>query len=141
VEEVLQDVQGIAKKGQKLSHQHIEGDIVAQLDRKILRHILFNLVTNAIKFSPEDRMVKIYTAVTGVQFKLIIEDQGMGISEADQKHLFESFYRGENAINIQGTGLGLNIVARYIDLLEGTIELESKLDVGTKFTLQIPLNN
>ncbi len=141
VNEVLQDVQSIVKKGQKLNYEHTQGGKLASLDKKILRHILFNLVTNAIKFSPEDKPVIIHTSIINNKFFLSIRDQGIGISEEDQKHLFESFFRGENAVNIQGTGLGLNIVSRYVDLLEGTIQLESKLDEGTKFTIHIPLNN
>jgi signal transduction histidine kinase len=64
----------------------------------------------------------------------------MGISEEDQEHLFSSFFRGKNVINIQGTGLGLHIVKRYVDLLRGTIKLESELDRGTKLTFTIPIN-
>jgi PAS domain S-box-containing protein len=141
VNEVLQDVQVIAKTGQQLNYKHIQGELLTSLDKKILRHILFNLVTNAIKFSPENKPVTIQTSIINNKFILSVEDQGIGISEEDQKHLFESFFRGENAINIQGTGLGLNIVSRYVDLLEGTIQLNSKLDEGTKFTIYIPLNN
>jgi PAS domain S-box-containing protein len=141
VNEVLQDVQVIAKSGQQLNYKHIQGELLTSLDKKILRHILFNLVTNAIKFSPENKPVTIQTSIINNKFILSVEDQGIGISEEDQKHLFESFFRGENAINIQGTGLGLNIVSRYVDLLEGTIQLNSKLDEGTKFTIYIPLNN
>ena len=68
-------------------------------------------------------------------------DKGIGISEEDQKHLFSSFYRGKNALNIQGTGLGLHIVKRYSDLIGGKLDLESKIDEGTKITLVIPVNN
>lgn len=141
VNEVLQDVQTIAKNGQKLEYEHTDGEKFANLDKKILRHILFNLVTNAIKFSPEHKPVIIHTSIIGNKFFLSVQDHGIGISEEDQKHLFESFFRGENAVNIQGTGLGLNIVSRYVDLLEGTIRLDSQLDKGSRFTIQIPLNN
>jgi signal transduction histidine kinase len=69
-----------------------------------------------------------------------VRDEGIGISEEDQSHLFSSFFRGKNALNIQGTGLGLHIVKRYADLLGGTINLQSKLGEGTTITLQIPIN-
>ncbi len=67
-----------------------------------------------------------------------VKDQGIGISEEDQQHLFSSFYRGKNAINIQGTGLGLHIVKGYIELLQGTINLHSVLDEGTTITIDLP---
>lgn len=141
VQEVIQDIQTIAKSGQILQYKHSDGLALIQLDKKVLRHILFNLISNAVKFSPEDRPVVICTSTNNNQFCLIVQDHGIGISEEDQKHLFESFFRAENAVNIQGTGLGLNIVARYVDLLEGTIYVESKLNEGTKFTICLPLNN
>ncbi len=67
-----------------------------------------------------------------------VQDEGMGISEEDQEHLFSSFFRGRNVINIQGTGLGLHIVKRYVDLLRGSIKMESKLGKGTTITFSIP---
>jgi len=141
INDVLFDIQTLAKEGQILNYEHQEGEPLANLDKKILRHLLFNLVTNAVKFSPENKPVSINTRVTDKIFQLVVQDEGIGISVEDQKHLFESFFRGENAINIQGTGLGLNIVARYVDLLEGNIQIESELNKGTKFTIQLPLNN
>jgi len=62
----------------------------------------------------------------------------MGISDEDQQHLFERFFRGQNVINIQGTGLGLNIVTKYIEMLNGAIDFESKLEEGTQFIITIP---
>jgi signal transduction histidine kinase len=139
VDEVLQDVQTIAKEGQLLQHTYTGNQTQVHLDKKILRHILFNLVTNAVKFSGEGQQVVVHTEIKDGKFHLSVQDQGIGISDEDQKHLFESFFRGENATNIQGTGLGLNIVARYVDLLAGTIEIQSKLNQGTKFTIHIPI--
>ncbi len=141
VQEVIQDIQTIAKNGQTLQYEHLDGLSYISIDKKILRHILFNLISNAVKFSPEDKPVIISTSTKNNQFCLIVQDQGIGISDEDQKHLFESFFRAENAVNIQGTGLGLNIVARYVELLEGKIYVESKLDEGTKFTICIPIIN
>jgi signal transduction histidine kinase len=70
-----------------------------------------------------------------------VQDHGIGISDEDQEHLFSSFFRGKNAVNIQGTGLGLHIVKRYMDLIGGSIELKSKLEKGTTITLTILVNN
>ncbi|MCH5683283.1 sensor histidine kinase [Niabella sp. W65] len=69
---------------------------------------------------------------------LSIEDRGIGISEEDQAHLFERFFRARNAVNIQGTGLGLNIILRYIELMNGSIEYKSELEKGSVFTIHIP---
>ena len=69
---------------------------------------------------------------------LTVKDNGMGISEEDQQHMFTSFYRGKNVVNIQGTGLGLHIVKRYIDLVNGSVSLESRLGEGTTITIELP---
>ena len=71
---------------------------------------------------------------------MCIIDQGIGISEEDQKHLFERFFRGGNATVIQGTGLGLHLVDRYMRLLGGKVEIRSELNKGTKLCLQLPIN-
>ena len=72
--------------------------------------------------------------------KIEVQDEGMGISKDDQEHLFERFFRGHNATNIQGTGLGLNIVAKYVELMDGYIEMESELEKGTTFRIIFPKN-
>ena len=69
-----------------------------------------------------------------------VSDSGIGISQADQEHLFSSFFRGKNATNIQGTGLGLHIVKRYLDLLGGNIFIQSQLEKGTEISFTIPVN-
>jgi signal transduction histidine kinase len=71
---------------------------------------------------------------------LSVTDKGMGISREDQEHLFERFFRGTNATNIQGTGLGLHIVSRYLQLMNGSIRCESVLNTGTSFHIEIPVN-
>jgi PAS domain S-box-containing protein len=138
--EVLKELQMVAKEEQIIQYSH-SGDSEIVFDRKILRHLLFNLVSNAIKFSPERKPIEIKTENKNSTFTLSVKDNGIGISEEDQKHLFERFFRGQNATNIQGTGLGLNIVAKYVEMLEGTIQCSSVLEKGTTFTIQLPLNN
>ena len=71
--------------------------------------------------------------------ELCVKDEGIGISEEDQQHLFSSFYRGKNVIHIEGTGLGLHIVKRYVDLLHGSINLESRLNMGTTIIVRLPI--
>ena len=108
-------------------------------DKNLLRNILINLVSNAVKFSGEGSTVTVKADVDNNQMKLSVSDKGMGISQEDQEHLFSSFFRGKNVINIQGTGLGLHIVKRYIDLLDGEVYLQSELGRGTTVSLIIPI--
>jgi signal transduction histidine kinase len=107
-------------------------------DKKFIKHILLNLLSNAIKFSPEGKPIELKTDVNNSLFTLSVKDSGIGISKEDQEHLFERFFRAHNATNIQGTGLGLNIVAKYVEMLNGTIECESELEKGTLFMIKLP---
>ena len=108
-------------------------------DKNLIRNILFNLISNAIKFSDSSKTIQVTSAFKDNTTYITVRDEGMGISKEDQEHLFSSFFRGKNVINIQGTGLGLHIVKRYIDLLSGSITLESELDKGTSITFTIPV--
>ena len=135
--EVIETMQTITKPGQKINYKHT-GPHELELDKKILRHILHNLISNAIKFSPEGKPVNVTTTIENDVFALVVEDKGIGISDEDKKHLFERFFRAKNAVNIQGTGLGLNIVVNYIKLVGGDIDVQSKLGEGTTFTVKLP---
>jgi signal transduction histidine kinase len=138
--ETAEDMKGILKNGQQLNYKH-EGENRIVTDRKLIRNILINLISNAVKFSEENAPIDIYSKVADSTAIISVQDHGIGISDEDQEHLFSSFFRGKNAVNIQGTGLGLNIVKRYMDLIGGSIELKSKLEKGTTITLTIPVNN
>jgi signal transduction histidine kinase len=96
------------------------------------------LTSNAIKFSREGQTIQISSDVTKSTVNISVQDNGMGISIEDQKHLYERFFRGRNATHIQGTGLGLHIVAKYIELMNGTINCQSEEYNGTKFSLSFP---
>ena len=135
--DVLKEMESIAKEGQKINYIH-KGDTEIISDKKFIRHILFNLLSNAIKFSPEGKPIELKTEVRKEQITLSVKDSGIGISEEDQKHLFERFFRAHNATNIQGTGLGLNIVAKYVEMLDGNIEFKSDLEKGTTFIINLP---
>ena len=141
IEGIRQELQEIAKKSQKikLSCSH-HGHCVVNLDKNLIRNIIINLVSNAIKFSPEDSPIKINAELSESELILSVKDQGIGIPEADQKHLFERFFRSSNAGEIQGTGLGLSIVAHYVSLLKGSIKFESKENEGTTFYVHLPRN-
>lgn len=127
------ELQPIFKKDQKVSHLH-SGQEVVFLDQSLLKHIVMNLVSNAIKFSPEDGIIEIRTEVEeNGNVSMAVKDSGIGIPDEDQEHLFERFFRGTNVVNIQGTGLGLHIVSKYVELMNGTIECRSKVGEGTEF--------
>jgi PAS domain S-box-containing protein len=137
IDDVLAEIKPMLHGGQVLIHNH-SGKEVASIDKKLLKNILFNLTSNAIKFSPGGKPIEVGTFVQNSSVKITVKDSGIGIPKEDQKHLFERFFRGHNAINIQGTGLGLNIVTKYVELMNGTIHFESKENQGTTFTIIIP---
>lgn len=140
VSDILKEVQPIAKEGQMIKYTHTGNQEITS-DKKFLKHILLNLFSNAIKFSPEGKSIELKTEASNTHFNLSVKDSGIGISEEDQKHLFERFFRAHNASNIQGTGLGLNIVSKYVEMLDGTIQFESALHKGTTFIIKLPNEN
>lgn len=125
------EMNGILKPKQKLLYNH-KGDTMVFLDPSLLKNVLINLLSNAIKFSAEGSTIKITSEVKNDIIKICVKDEGIGMSTDDKKHLFERFFRGTNAINIQGTGLGLHIVGKYIELMDGNISIKSKLEKGTE---------
>lgn len=135
--EIVADMQGMAMNGQQIAFTY-SGSETALLDRKLLKNVLFNLISNALKFSLAGGMVLVTAEVRPESVLLSVKDKGIGIPEEDQKHLFGRFFRGHNATHIQGTGLGLNIVARYAALMNASVQLESKENQGTLFTITIP---
>lgn len=136
ISEIISEMQVFATT-QQLVYSH-QGPVNAFLDKKLLKNILFNLISNAIKFSPGNKQVEVSSSVSPSSVKIAVKDNGIGISAEDQKHLFGRFFRGHNATHIQGTGLGLNIVAKYVELMNGNISFESIENKGTTFTITIP---
>lgn len=131
---IVGELQGIAKKGQQIICEY-EGDTEVELDITLLRNVFINLLSNAIKFSPENGKIMVHAGVGKEQVVFTIKDSGIGISNEDQEHLFERFFRGKNATNIQGTGLGLHIVGKYVELMNGQIVCKSELEKGTTFII------
>ncbi|MGN6417584.1 MAG: ATP-binding protein [Pseudobacter sp.] len=136
--QIIGDISSLLKPGQLIDYSHTGQEKVTS-DLSLLRHVMINLIANAVKFSPEHTRIKVNTETVAGHFIIEVHDQGIGIAQDDLEHLFERFYRGSNAVHIQGTGLGLHIVARYIELLNGTITCESELGKGTLFTVKVPL--
>ena len=128
------EMNGILKPKQKLAYTH-KGNEDVSLDPSLLKNVLINLLSNAIKFSAENDTIHISSEVTNIRIKISVKDEGIGMSDEDKKHLFERFYRGNNAMNIQGTGLGLHIVGKYIELMDGKISIASELQKGTQITI------
>ncbi len=136
VEEIMNDMKSMLKNDQSFDYQHI-GDKTVVLDKSLLRKIIINLSSNAIKFSPESKSIEIRTNVNDY-IELSIADKGIGISEEDQKHLFDRFFRGANVTNVQVTGFGLHLVARYNVLMGGQVEIKSKLGEVTIIKMTFP---
>lgn len=136
---IVEEMQETLTKKQIFLYDHT-GPKELVLDQSLFKHIVSNLVSNSSKFSPEKSLIKIKTINRNQQLVLSVKDKGIGIAEDDQKHLMERFFRGANAGNIQGTGLGLHIVAKYTSLMNGTVECKSELNKGTEFILTFNIN-
>lgn len=139
-EDFLDGFRLLVKKDQTINYIHI-GNKVINHDFKIIQFILLNLLSNASKYSPEGKEINMFTEVSKNKVLIKIKDSGIGISKNEQKNLFTRFFRAHNALNIPGTGLGLIIVKRYLDLLGGTIELDSNLNQGTTAIIRFPIKN
>ena len=131
ISEIVSEMRTMLLEKQVINEVY-SGDEMVQLDPKILKNILLNLFSNAIKFSPVDGIIELSVKTSADEILIVVKDHGIGISKEDQEQLFERFFRGGNATHIQGTGLGLNIVARYVELMNGTIEIKSVQHKGTE---------
>lgn len=130
MEDLCEKLRTFAKPGQSIIYNH-EGDGVARTDPVILSNIVNTLVSNAIKYSPEEAPINV-TSRLNSKLQVVVSDSGIGIPAEDQRHLFQRFYRASNAGAIQGTGLGLHLLKRYVQMLDGEVRLESALGKGTR---------
>jgi signal transduction histidine kinase len=105
-------------------------------DRKKIQRIVMNLLENAIKYTPADGTVAIYATARNGEIRIDFEDTGMGISEKDLPHIFERFYRCDRSRSQDGVGLGLSLAKAYTESLNGTIQVESTLNQGSRFALR-----
>lgn len=133
---VTEEFDNICKEGQMIKFSH-NGRRDVMLGKNILRNILFNLISNAIKYSENN--VRVTTNLNDGHLEICVKDAGIGIPEAQQVNLFSKFFRASNTTDIQGTGLGLNIVKHYVDLLHGSIDFCSKENKGTEFRVVLPV--
>jgi two-component system, LuxR family, sensor kinase FixL len=139
--EIIEDVQTILKKGQILKLNHSSKEVMVYLDKKLLKLIFINLVSNASKYSNDNSEINCTIELQKNKLRISITDAGIGIPEEEQKHLFDRFFRASNATNIKGTGLGLHIVKRYAELMNGTVSFESTHGKGSTFTLSFDREN
>jgi two-component system sensor kinase FixL len=139
-EVITEEMQVLAKQNQNIIYQHTGTKSTVKLDQNLLRNCIVNLVNNAIKYSGENTFIGFTTEINERECIITVSDNGIGIPEADQKHLFEAFFRAHNTGTIPGTGLGLNIVARYTSLMNGKIDFKSDVNQGTLFTITFPMS-
>ncbi len=138
--EVVYSANMLLKEGQSIEYPENIDDIILVCDETILEVILSNLINNAVKYSSENTTIKIIVEHEEEYFTMDIIDQGIGIPEKEQKYIFNRYFRAENALLNEGTGIGLNIVKGHIENLGGTIEFTSKVNEGTTFRVRMPLN-
>ncbi|MAN26072.1 MULTISPECIES: sensor histidine kinase [Mesonia] len=139
--EVIYDANMLLKDGQKISYPKNIDEIILDFDEKILELILTNLINNAIKYSPENTTISIEAFTQENMLSIIVKDQGIGIPEKEQKYIFKRYFRAENALLNQGTGIGLNIIQSHLENLGGNIIFTSKENEGSTFTVTLPLTS
>lgn len=138
INEVVYNCNLLLKEGQRINYPDNIDDMYLFQDEKIVELALSNLVHNALKYSPENTTIDIDVIQDYENTTFIIRDEGIGIPEKDQKNIFNRYFRAENALLTQGTGIGLNIVKTHLENLGGKIKFVSQENVGTKFNITIP---
>jgi len=129
----------LLKNGQKINIPQNISEYTITQDEVILELILSNLIYNAIKYSPENTQIELQVKKQGEFILFIIIDEGIGIPKKDQKFIFNRYFRAENVLNTQGTGIGLNIVKTHLENLGGSITFESEENKGSTFIVKLPL--
>jgi PAS domain S-box-containing protein len=138
LDEIKEEVQSFLKDGQTVTTACPPDLDEIWTDTRTLRNILYNLISNASKYSDAGKQVHVSAESKNSRVFFYVTDEGIGIPADDQKHLFDRFFRASNAGNIQGTGLGLHIVKRYVDLISGEVSFTSTYGKGSTFYFSIP---
>jgi PAS domain S-box-containing protein len=139
LEELVKELESLRRGNQALKIRHTGLNCVVT-DKQLVRNIIYNLASNAFKYTHHDDEVCVDFTVVNNALTVRVADHGMGIPREEQHYIFKRFYRARNATNIQGTGLGLNIVKKYVNLLNGSIEFSSNEQDGTVFTVTLPVH-
>jgi len=139
VSDVIGEIKLIQGKSQNIKLIRLDDNLEVILDRQFSKNILLNLLSNAIKYSPTGKQIEVKINIQDKQLRIDIKDDGMGIPAKDQKHLFNRFFRAHNVTNIPGTGLGLNLVQKYVEIMNGNISFVSEEGNGSTFTVILPV--
>lgn len=137
VDEVVYNANMLLKEGQNINYPENIDDLSLIQDEKIVELALSNLVHNAIKYSPENTLIDIKISQNEMNTIFVVSDNGMGIPKEDQKQIFNRYFRAENALLTQGTGIGLNIVKSHLENLGGSISFKSEENKGSTFTITL----
>jgi signal transduction histidine kinase len=138
---MIREVNHLLKQYQNIRYTHTGDRTSVLLDPSMLKHVVINLLSNAIKFSTDESTIDVYTERTDDYLTLSVKDYGIGIPEEEQRSLFKIFFRSSFATNIQGTGLGLYIVKKYVEIMGGTISFKSEIGEGTEFVIKFNMTN
>jgi two-component system sensor kinase FixL len=138
IQDLIGEMEAAKKDGQGIEYVHTGDQAMARLDHHLLWSIVTNLLSNSLKYSKPGHQVTITSEISDDFITIKVKDTGIGIPDDEHKYIFGRFYRARNAVNYEGTGLGLHIVQKYVNLVRGTIVFESELDKGTLFTVTIP---
>lgn len=141
INEVVYNANMLLKEGQKINYPQNIDEIILEFDEKIIELVLSNLLHNAIKYSPENTTIGFDVTQEDKLLTISVNDQGFGIPKKEQKFIFNRYFRAENALLHQGTGIGLNIAKSHLENLGGNITFTSIENKGSIFTVQIPTNN
>lgn len=138
---ITEEVGYTTKNTHKIQTNFHNTPVEIETDEKLLRSVMSNLLTNAIKFSPGQQ--KVYLTISGSenQIQIRVRDEGLGIPSDETEKIFEPFLRGKGVVAIPGTGLGLSITKKAVELLGGTLQVESEVNRETTFTVQLPFTN
>jgi len=139
VNSIFEELQIETKTNHNLIFTNKLKEKVISIDNKLFKHIIFNLLNNAVKYSPNGGNVELKFSAEDRNIKIEVSDSGVGIPEDEIKYIFDAFYRTKNSIGINGSGLGLNITKRAVEVLSGNISVNSKVNEGTTFIIRIPI--
>ncbi|WP_229208714.1 PAS domain-containing sensor histidine kinase [Dyadobacter luticola] len=134
---LIEEIHGLCKENQRILFEYT-GIEEVWLDKQLLRNILFNLLSNCIKYSEPGKRIFLNVTADEKEVNIEVRDEGIGIPEKDQPNVFDRFFRAHNAGTTQGTGLGLNIVSNYVDLMGGSVTFSSQVGEGTTFFVNLP---
>lgn len=141
INSIIVDIKSLLKKEQKIKYIVFNSNKEISCDKKILIAVITNLLYNAIKYSHDNSLIELSSKIRNKKLIISIKDNGIGIPKNDQKHIFERFFRARNALEIQGTGVGLNIIKGYVDNMGGSIKFKSIENIGTTFTVNLPITS